>query len=130
MSNTAAFGRFRACPVKRILLSGLLGVLLTIGLTLGSALLLQQETLPISACRWLGPVIVALSAFISAWLAARRNEKKLLCGLLTACLYGLSLLICGMLAFSAPMVPGRMAVTVGSLLGGTAAGVVLSALGE
>ncbi len=130
MSNDHRSSCLRAYPVKRILFSGILGVVLTFLLTLGAAILLQREILPISGCRWLGPVIVALSSICAAWVSARRNDKKLLCGFVTVCIYGLSLVICGMLTFSAPMEPGRLTLTLGVLLGGAVIGVVLSAFGE
>ncbi len=126
----------RAClpvcgyPIKRIVLSGLFGIFMTALLTIGGAFLLQREVLPLTCCRWLGPVIVALSAFCTGWLSARRNDKKLICGLLAALLYGLCLFICGMLLFSAPMQPARLGLSFGALLAGTILAVVLSAFGE
>lgn len=108
----------------------LLGLLLTLLLTLGAALLLQKELLPLSACTWLGPVIFAISAFVCVLFAARCSGKKLLCGLLSAGLYGLSLMICCMLMFAQPMRAERMAVSFAALLAGAVGGVVLSAVRE
>ncbi len=116
--------------VQKLLISSIAGLLSTALLTLGTAFLLQRELLPISSCSWLGPVIVALSAFCAAWLSARRSGKKLICGLLTAVIYGLVLYVAGMLLFSAPILPGRIVLSAGALLAGALAGIILSAVGE
>ena len=78
----------------------------------------------------MGPVIIALSALCSSCIAARRNCKKLVCGLLAAAVYGLALMICGMLLFSAPMKASRLALSAGALLLGALGGVVLAAFRE
>lgn len=122
--------RAAVLPVGQTIMGGLAGLLLTGLLTFLSAVLLHKELLPVSACNWLGLVIIALSALCSAWLTARHNAKKLLCGLLSSGLYGLGLVICGMLLFSSPMQSGRMLLSAGALLVGLLGGVVLSALGE
>lgn len=106
----------------------LLGLLLTLLLTLGGALLLQREVLPLTACVWLGPAIFAISALVCVFFAARHNGKKLLCGLCSAGLYGLSLMIGCMLVFSQPMSTERTFVSFAALLVGAVGGVVLSAL--
>lgn len=116
-------------PVGHLLFSGLAGLFTTALLTIGAALLLHRELLPLTACDWLGPVIIAISSLFTAWLSARHNGKKLLCGLVSAGLYGLALFICGMLLFSAPMAAGRMLLSVGALFLGMLGGVVLSAMG-
>lgn len=117
-------------PVGRTVFTSLTGLLLTGLLTFGAALLLYQEILPVTVCGWMGPLIIALSAFCSSWLTARHSPKKLLCGLLSAGIYGLALVICGMLLFSTPMQPGRMILSAGALFAGMLGGVVLSALFE
>lgn len=117
-------------PFGQTLMGGLAGLLLTGLLTFLSAVLLHKALLPIAACNWLGLVIIALSSLCSAWLTARHNAKKLLCGLLSAGIYGLGLVICGMLLFSSPMQSGRMLLSAGALLLGMLGGVVLSALRE
>ena len=114
-------------PVGRTFFTSLVGLLLTGLLTLGAALLLYREILPMTVCNWMGPLIIALSAFCSSWLTARHSPKKLLCGLLSAGIYGLTLMICGMLLFSTPMRHGRMILSTGSLFAGMICGVVLSA---
>lgn len=108
----------------------LLGLLLTLLLTLGAALLLQKELLPLTACAWLGPAIFAVSAFACVLFSANHNGKKMLCGILSAGLYGLSLMIGCMLAFSQPMCSERIIVSVAAMLVGTVVGVVLSAVRE
>lgn len=117
-------------PISKVIFTSLMGLLLTAGLTFLAAILLHREILPLTVCGWLGPVILTLSSLLSTWLAVRRNGKKLLYGLLSAGIYGLALMICGMLLFSTPMQPGRMALSAGALLLGMLGGVVLSALGE
>lgn len=117
-------------PVGRTVVTSLSGLLLTGLLTLTAAILLHREILPMTVCGWMGLLIIALSSLCSAWLAARHNDKKLLCGLLSAGIYGLALVICGMLLFSTPMHPGRMLLSAGALVLGMFGGVVLSALGE
>lgn len=117
-------------PVTKIIFTSLMGLMMTTGLTFLAAILLHREILPLTVCTWLGPVILALSSLLSTWLAVRHNGKKLLCGLLSAGIYGLALVICGMLLFSTPMQPGRMILSAGALLFGMLGGVVLSALGE
>ena len=107
----------------KILLGGLLGLFLTVLLTFGAAIVLSREVLPLDACSWLGPVIIALSSFFAALTAAGNNGKKLLCGLLAAILYGSGLMIAGLLLFSTTMQPGRLALSVGALLLGGFVGV-------
>ena len=113
-----------------ILAGGLTGLLLTGLFTFSAAVLLHLELLPVTVCNWLGPVIIALSSLIAAWSAARARAKKLLLGLLSAGFYGLALVICGMLLFSAPIHSGRMLLSTGALLLGMLGGIVLSALRE
>ena len=73
-------------------------------------------------------MIVALSAALAARFSARKNSKKLLCGLLSALLYGCILLIVGLLLFTSPMKGGRMAVSFGALLLGGFGGTVSAVL--
>ena len=113
-----------------ILAGGLTGLLLTGLFTFSAAVLLHLELLPVTVCNWLGSVIIALSSLIAAWSAARARAKKLLLGLLSAGFYGLALVICGMLLFSAPIHSGRMLLSTGALLLGMLGGIVLSALRE
>ncbi len=117
-------------PIGRTLLSGLAGLFLTALFTFGVAVLLHREVLPLTFCNWLGPVIIGAASLFTAWFAARHNGKKLLCGLLASGVYGLALVICGMLLFSSPMVPGRMLLSAGALFFGMLGGVVLSAMAE
>lgn len=117
-------------PLGQMLAGGLAGLLLTGLVTFLSAFLLEREVLPLTVCNWLGLVIIALSSLLSSWLSARRNAKKLLCGLFSAGVYGLALVICGMLLFSSPMQSGRMLLSAGALLAGMIGGVLLAALGE
>lgn len=114
--------------LKRLAAGCLLGLLTTLLLTLGGALLLQKELLPLSACSWLGPVIFAASALVCVLFAAGRSGKKLLCGLLSAGLYGLALMIGCMLMFAQPMRAERIAVSFAALLAGAIGGVMLSAM--
>ena len=107
----------------KILLGGLLGLFLTVLLTFGAAIALNREVLPLDACSWLGPVIIALSSFFAALVSAGNNGKKLLCGLLAAVLYGSGLMVAGLLLFSTTMQPGRLALSVGALLMGGFVGV-------
>ena len=113
----------RAISSGKILLGGLLGLFLTVLLTFGAAIALNREVLPLDACSWLGPVIIALSSFFAALTAAGNNGKKLLCGLLAAILYGSGLMIAGLLLFSTTMQPGRLALSVSALLIGGFIGV-------
>ena len=113
-----------------ILAGGLTGLLLTGLFTFSAAVLLHLELLPVTVCNWLGPVIIALSSLIAAWSAARARAKKLLLGLLSAGFYGLALVICGLVLFSAPIHSGRMLLSTGALLLGMLGGIVLSALRE
>ncbi len=112
----------------KILVGGVLGMVLTLVLTFGAALALSRELLPLSACGWLGPVIIGLSSFFSAWAAARKNGKKLMCGLLAAAIYGSGLMIAGLLLFSAPMQTGRLVLSLGALLLGGFGGVFSAGL--
>ena len=121
-SNSPALGK--------ILAGGIAGLILTMLLTFAAAFAVSKEMLSPESSHWLGPVIIAVSAFFAAWLAARRNSKKLVCGLLSALLYGSAMMICGLLLFSAPMKAGRLALSLVALLLGTLAGVFLSGMGE
>lgn len=118
----------RSISSGRILWGGIIGILLTLVLTFGGALALSRELLPLSACSWIGPVIIALSAFFAAWTAARRNSKKLMCGLLAAVLYGCGMMIAGLLLFSSPMQTGRLLLSLGALLLGGFGGVFSAGL--
>ena len=113
----------RGVTSGKILIGGVLGLILTVILTFGAAIALNREVLPLDACSWLGPVIIALSAFFAALVAAGNNGKKLLCGLLAAVLYGSGLMVAGLLLFSTAMQPGRLALSVGALLMGGFVGV-------
>ena len=119
-----------AFPVGRMIVTSLTGLFLTGLLTMLAAVLLHREILPISVCGWMGPLIIAFSALCSTWLSAHNNQKKLLCGLISVGIYGLALVICGMLLFSTPMRPERMLLSTGALLTGMLGGVVLSAFLE
>ena len=112
----------RGVTSGKILIGGVLGLILTVILTFGAAIALNREVLPLDACSWLGPVIIALSSFFAALVAAGNNGKKLLCGLLAAVLYGSGLMVAGLL-FSTTMQPGRLALSVGALLLGGFVGV-------
>jgi len=112
----------------KILFSGLIGLVLTTLLTFSAALAITRELLPLECTKWMGTVIVGLSAFFTAVIASRRNGKKLLCGLLSALVYGSGMLICGLLLFSAPMEMGRMLLSLAALLAGTIAGVFISGM--
>lgn len=114
----------------KILAGGIAGLILTAALTFAAAFAISKEMLPLKSCSWLGPVIIVLSAFLSAWLSAHRNSKKLICGLLSALLYGSAMMICGLLLFSSPMKAGRLMLSLASLLLGALAGVFLSGMGE
>lgn len=118
------------CSTGKILFGGFAGLFLTLLLTFSAALAISHEVMPITYSAWLGPVIIVLSAFLAAWLSARRNGKKLLCGLLAAILYGSAMMVCGMLLFSSPMKFGRLLLSAGALLLGAFGGVVLSGLQE
>ena len=113
----------RGVTSGKILIGGVLGLILTVILTFGAAIALNREVLPLDACSWLGPVIIALSSFFAALTAAGNNGKKLLCGLLAAVLYGSGLMIAGLLLFSTTMQPGRLTLSVGALLLGGFVGV-------
>ena len=113
----------RGVASGKILIGGVLGLVLTVILTFGAAIALSREVLPLDACSWIGPVIIAVSAFFAAWTAAGNNGKKLVCGLLAAVLYGSGLMIAGLLLFSTSMQPGRLALSVGALLFGGFGGV-------
>ena len=104
--------------------------MITLLLVFAASILIERELLQIESGGWLGPLIVALSAFFVAAVSAWHNGKKLLCGLLAALLYGLLLLIGGMLLFSSPMQAERLAVSVAALLIGAFLGVVLSGMRE
>ncbi|MBR5536314.1 MAG: hypothetical protein IKU58_00250 [Clostridia bacterium] len=110
----------------RIVTGSVFGITGTLALTLLAALALHGELLKLEACRWLGPMILAVSALLCAWFAALKNRKKLMCGLLSVMLYGSVLMIGGMLLFSAPMQAGRLALSVGAMLVGGLAGAILS----
>ncbi len=125
--NCVRTGGNAGISVKRILWSALLGAAISFFLTLGASLLLQREVLPLTSSCWLGPVIVAISAFITGWISSKNREKKMLCGLLSAIVYGLLLVICGMVLFSAPMQAQRMTLSAAALVGGCLGGIVLSA---
>ena len=111
-----------------ILLGGAAGLLLTVILIFAASWAMSREQLPMSSCSWLGPAIIGISAFFSAWIAACQPCKKMLHGLLAALLYGLILLICGMLLFSAPMQVGRLLISAAALAIGGIGGVLLSGL--
>lgn len=112
----------------RVIFGGIAGVILTVILTFFASWAVSNEWIPLSFCGWLGPVILVISAFFASLMAAGRNGKKLICGLLCAGFLGSLLLICGLLLFSSPMRPGRLALSVGALLVGTLGGVLLSGL--
>ena len=118
------------CSVWKIVTGGIIGLVFTFLLTFAAAFAVSREYLPLSSCSRLGPVIIALSALCSSCMAARRNCKKLVCGLLAAAVYGLALMICGMLLFSAPMKAGRLTLSAGALLLGALGGVILAAFRE
>ena len=120
----------RGISSGRILLGGVVGIVLTLVLTFGAALALSRELLPLRACNWLGPLIIGLSAFFTAWTAARRNSKKLICGLLAAVLYGCGMMIAGLLLFSTPMQTGRLLLSMGALLLGGFGGVFSSGFAD
>ena len=116
----------RGIAPVRIFAGGILGIATTLGLTFAAAIVMSQELLSLNASSWLGPVILMLSAFLCAWISATKNGKKLLSGLLGAVLYGCLLMIVGMLLFSVPMQPGRIAIFVGVLFAGGFAGAIVS----
>lgn len=118
----------RGISSGRILFGSIMGIVLTLALTFGAALVLSRELLPLRACSWLGPLIIGLAAFFSAWTAARRNSKKLMCGLLAAVLYGCGMMIAGLLLFSTPMQTGRLMLSAGALLLGGFGGVFTAGL--
>lgn len=118
----------RGISSGRILFGSIMGIVLTLALTFVAALVLSRELLPLRACSWLGPLIIGLAAFFSAWTAARRNSKKLMCGLLAAVLYGCGMMIAGLLLFSTPMQTGRLMLSAGSLLLGGFGGVFTACL--
>lgn len=118
----------RGISSGRILFGSIMGIVLTLALTFGAALVLSRELLPLRACSWLGLLIIGLAAFFSAWTAARRNSKKLMCGLLAAVLYGCGMMIAGLLLFSTPMQTGRLMLSAGSLLLGGFGGVFTAGL--
>lgn len=112
----------------RIFAGGMLGLLLTMVLTFCGALAVTREVLPQNSTSWLGPVIILVSAFFAALLATHSNQKKLLCGLFAALLYGSGMMICGLLLFTAPMQFGRMLLSLGVLLAGMLLGVFVSGM--
>ena len=120
----------RGISSGKILWGGVVGIVLTLVLTFGAALALSQELLPLRACSWLGPLIIGLSAFFTAWTAARQNSKKLICGLLAAVLYGCGMMIAGLLLFSTPMQTGRLLLSMGALLLGGFGGVFSSGFAD
>lgn len=120
----------QAVSSGRIVAGGIVGILLTLVLTFGAAIALTREILPLAACRWLGPVIIGLSAFFSAWSASCKNGKKLMCGLLAAVLYVSVLMLAGLFMFSAPMKPLRLVLSVAAALLGGLGGVFSAGLTE
>ena len=110
----------------RLAVGTFFGLLLTVLLTFSASVAMNRELLPMESCRWLGPVLIGVSAFFSAWIAAKHPCKKLLHGLLAAFLYGLALLIGGMLLFSSPMQVGRMLISMGALAVGAVTGVFVA----
>ena len=112
----------------KILFGGSAGILLTVMLTFLASLAISNEWIPITVCDWLGQVILAISAFLACLIATGRNGKKLISGILCAGILGALLLICGLLLFSTPMRPSKMALSLGALLVGTIGGVVFSGL--
>ena len=112
----------------KVLFGGIAGILLTMILTFLAAVAISNEWIPLAFCDWLGPVILAISAFLSCLIATGRNGKKLISGMLCAAILGTLLVICGLLLFSTPMRPAKMALSLGALLVGTLCGVLFSGL--
>lgn len=112
----------------KILFGGIAGILFTVMLTFLAALAISNEWIPLAFCNWLGPSILAISAFLACLIATGKNGKKLISGMLCAGLLGALLLIYGLLLFSTPMRPAKMALSLGALLLGTVCGVVFSGL--
>lgn len=118
----------REIAMGRIIVGGVLGMSLTLILTFAAAFALSRELFTPEACDWMGPLILAVSAFLCAWTAAAKNGKKLVCGMAAALLYGSALMIAGMLLFSSPMQTGRLAISVGSMLVGGLGGIFTAGL--
>lgn len=112
----------------KILFGGIAGILFTVMLTFLASLAISNEWIPLSFCDWLGPIILAISAFLACLIATGKNGKKLISGMLCAGILGALLLICGLLLFSTPMRPAKMILSLGALVLGTIAGVVFSGL--
>ncbi len=112
----------------KILFGGISGILLTVMLTFLASLAISNEWIPLAFCDWMGPIILAISAFLACLIAAGKNGKKLISGMLCAGLLGALLLICGLFLFSTPMRPAKMILSLGALLIGTFCGVVFSGL--
>ena len=115
--------------IGRLIWGGLIGIVLMLLLIFAASYAISREWLPFES-PWLAPVTGAVSAFFSACVATRHNSKKLLCGLISANLAWLTVLICGMLLFSAPMASGRLVLTTVTVQLGAFSGAVLSGLKE
>ena len=112
----------------RIFFGGITGIILTVILTFLASVAISNEWIPLTFCDWLGPVILAVSAFPACLLATGRNGKKLVSGMLCAGILGALLLLCGLFLFSTPMRPAKMAFSLLGLLIGTLGGVLFSGL--
>lgn len=112
----------------RVLLGGVIGIFLTVLLTLFASFAISSEWIPLTFCDWLGPVILAISAFLSCLIATGRNGRKLISGMLCAGLLAALLLLCGLLLYSTPMHPAKMLLSLSALLVGTIGGVLFSGL--
>jgi len=120
----------RNIDLRRVILGTVAGLVVCLLLLLLASCLVNREMLAMEAAPWISAVIAAVSAFSAGYVAAWRNRKKLLCGLLAANFAWLLLLICGMLFFSAPMASERLAMNTAAIQLGAFGSAVLSGLRE
>lgn len=113
--------------VGRLLTGSLLGLILTVAFTFCAAMLLQQEVLPVSSCSWIGLAIMGISASLCALFSSWHNGKKLISGFISAGVYYLVLLVCGMLLFAEAMPSGRLIASAMAIAAGAIVGVIVSA---
>ena len=116
--------------ITKILLGSLVGLLATVLLTLLLSVLVDRETLAFDRVQWAGPALIGISSFLAASAACRHGDKKLFYGISSSALYGLFLLICGMLLFSSPMLPENLFYSAAALLIGAVAGIFACSLCE
>ena len=125
MSGKRGKGEERLSP-GRILLGGVLGLCLVLLLTLGAAVLISRDTLPMELCQGIGFAALLLGSFFASLFAAWHSCKKLLHGGMAAGMTFLFLLVTGMLLFSGAFESRRLLLSLAGMMIGGLGGVFLA----